>query len=43
MLLLLVNSELAKGSVDELAPLRDFRVGVLPVLLPAVFGLHIAT
>ncbi|KAH9971463.1 hypothetical protein BGW80DRAFT_1446338 [Lactifluus volemus] len=42
-LLLLVNSELAKGAVDELAPLRDFRVCVLPVLLPAVFGLHIAT
>jgi tRNA threonylcarbamoyladenosine dehydratase len=32
------------GSVDELAPLRDFRVRILPVLgpLPALFGLHIA-
>ncbi|KAH9023347.1 ubiquitin-protein ligase molybdopterin-converting factor [Lactarius pseudohatsudake] len=39
------GDELAKGSVDELAPLRDFRVRILPVLgpLPALFGLHIAT
>ncbi|KAH9956336.1 hypothetical protein BC827DRAFT_1232146 [Russula dissimulans] len=44
-LLPLAESELAKGSVDELAPLRDFRVRILPVLgpLPALFGLHIAT
>ncbi|KAH9974452.1 hypothetical protein BGW80DRAFT_1559946 [Lactifluus volemus] len=44
-LLPLANSELAKGSVDELAPLRDFRVRNLPVLgpLPAIFGLLIAT
>jgi tRNA threonylcarbamoyladenosine dehydratase len=44
-LLPLANSELARGSVDELAPLRDFRVRILPVLgpLPALFGLHIAT
>ncbi|KAH9956812.1 hypothetical protein BGW80DRAFT_1565569 [Lactifluus volemus] len=28
---------LIRGSVDELAPLRDFRVCVLPVLLPAAF------
>jgi tRNA A37 threonylcarbamoyladenosine dehydratase len=44
-LLPLADSELAKGSVDELAPLRDFRVRILPVLgpLPALFGLHIAT
>jgi tRNA threonylcarbamoyladenosine dehydratase len=43
-LLLLANSELTMGSVDELAPLRDFRVRILPVLgpLPALFGLHIA-
>jgi tRNA A37 threonylcarbamoyladenosine dehydratase len=44
-LLPLADTELAKGSVDELAPLRDFRVRILPVLgpLPALFGLHIAT
>ncbi|KAH9974445.1 hypothetical protein BGW80DRAFT_181570 [Lactifluus volemus] len=44
-LLPLASSELAKGSVDELAPLRDFRVRILLVLgpLPALFGLHIAT
>lgn len=44
-LLPLAGAELAKGSVDELAPLRDFRVRILPVLgpLPAIFGLHIAT
>ena len=44
-LLPLADAELAKGSVDELAPLRDFRVRILPVLgpLPALFGLHIAT
>jgi len=44
-LLPLAESELAKGAVDELAPLRDFRVRILPVLgpLPALFGLHIAT
>ncbi|KAH9971587.1 hypothetical protein BGW80DRAFT_1460540 [Lactifluus volemus] len=28
------SSELAKGSVDELTPLRDFRVRILPVLGP---------
>ena len=44
-LLPLAETELAKGDVDELAPLRDFRVRILPVLgpLPAIFGLHIAT
>jgi len=44
-LLPLPDTELAKGSVDELAPLRDFRVRILPVLgpLPGLFGLHIAT
>ena len=44
-LLPLADAELAKGSVDELAPLRDFRVRILPVFgpLPAIFGLHIAT
>ncbi len=44
-LLPLPDDELAKGSVDELAPLRDFRVRILPVLspLPGLFGLHIAT
>jgi tRNA threonylcarbamoyladenosine dehydratase len=43
-LLPLANSELTMGFVDELAPLRDFRVRILPVLgrLPALFGLHIA-
>jgi tRNA A37 threonylcarbamoyladenosine dehydratase len=44
-LLPLPDAEVAKGSVDELAPLRDFRVRILPVLgpLPGLFGLHIAT
>ncbi|KAF8497383.1 hypothetical protein F5888DRAFT_1794308 [Russula emetica] len=44
-LLPLPDAELTKGSVDELAPLRDFRVRILPVLgpLPGLFGLHIAT
>ncbi|KAH9974472.1 hypothetical protein BGW80DRAFT_1170665, partial [Lactifluus volemus] len=44
-LLPLANSELAKGSVDELAPLCDFPVHILPVLglISAHFGLHIAT
>jgi tRNA A37 threonylcarbamoyladenosine dehydratase len=44
-LLPLPDAELAKGSIDELAPLRDFRVRILPVLgpLPGLFGLHIAT
>jgi tRNA threonylcarbamoyladenosine dehydratase len=44
-LLPLAETELARGDVDELAPLRDFRVRILPVLgpLPAIFGLHIAT
>ena len=44
-LLPLAEAELAKGAVGELAPLRDFRVRILPVLgpLPAIFGLHIAT
>jgi tRNA threonylcarbamoyladenosine dehydratase len=41
-LLLLANSELAMSSVDELAPLHDSYVCILPVL-GAVFGLHIAT
>jgi hypothetical protein len=44
-LLPLSETELARGDVDELAPLRDFRVRILPVLgpLPAIFGLHVAT
>jgi tRNA threonylcarbamoyladenosine dehydratase len=44
-LLPLTSSELVMGSVDELAPLRDFRVRILPVLclLPEIFGLHIVT
>jgi tRNA A37 threonylcarbamoyladenosine dehydratase len=44
-LLPLADAELAKGAVGEHAPLRDFRVRILPVLgpLPALFGLHIAT
>ncbi|KAH9971577.1 hypothetical protein BGW80DRAFT_1460529 [Lactifluus volemus] len=44
-LLPLANSELARGSVDKLAPQRDFRVRILPVLGPlsAFFSLHIAT
>ncbi|KAI0259995.1 hypothetical protein BC834DRAFT_942561 [Gloeopeniophorella convolvens] len=44
-LLPLADAELARGGVDELAPLRDFRVRILPVLgpLPALFGLHAAT
>ena len=44
-LLPLADAELAKGAVDELAPLRDFRVRILPVLgpLPGLFGLYIAS
>ena len=44
-LLPIADAESTKSSVDELAPLRDFRVRILPVLgpLPALFGLHIAT
>jgi tRNA threonylcarbamoyladenosine dehydratase len=45
MLLPLASSELNMGWVDELVPLRDFRVCILLVLvpLPALFNLHIAT
>jgi hypothetical protein len=44
-LLPLADAELAKGSVDELAPLRDFRGRILPVFgpLPGLFELHIAS
>ncbi|KAN0139342.1 hypothetical protein V8E53_002843 [Lactarius tabidus] len=43
-LLPLADAELAKGFVDELTPLHDFCVRILPMLgpLPAIFGLHIA-
>ncbi|KAH9974450.1 hypothetical protein BGW80DRAFT_1458501 [Lactifluus volemus] len=43
--LVLANSELAMGSVDELVPLLHFHACILPMLgpLPALFGLHIAT
>jgi tRNA threonylcarbamoyladenosine dehydratase len=46
-LLPLANSELTTGTVDELAPLRDFHVDIfnLPMLgsLPALLDLNIAT
>ena len=44
-LLPLPQDEFDKGDVKELAPFDDFRVRILPVLgmLPAIFGLHIAT
>ncbi|KAH9971589.1 hypothetical protein BGW80DRAFT_445893 [Lactifluus volemus] len=46
-LLPLANSELATDAVDELAPLRDFHIGIfkLPMLgpLPALLNLKIAT
>ena len=44
-LLSLADAELAKGSVDERVPPRDFCVRILPVfgLLSELFGLHVAT
>uniref|UniRef100_V5EZ84 THIF-type NAD/FAD binding fold domain-containing protein n=1 Tax=Kalmanozyma brasiliensis (strain GHG001) TaxID=1365824 RepID=V5EZ84_KALBG len=44
-LLPLDDAEFARGNVDELAALEDFRVRILPVLgpLPAMFGLAVAT
>ncbi|KAJ7059297.1 hypothetical protein C8F01DRAFT_1254979 [Mycena amicta] len=44
-LLPLPEDEFAKGKVEELGVMDDWRVRVLPVLgpLPAVFGLHAAT
>lgn len=44
-LLPLPEEEFAKGKVDELSALRDFRVRILPVLgtMPAMFGLTIVT
>lgn len=44
-LLPLDETELAKGDVDQLSALRNFRVRILPVLgtMPGVFGLTIAT
>ncbi|KAG7194522.1 uncharacterized protein KQ657_004737 [Scheffersomyces spartinae] len=44
-LLPLDEEELAKGDVDQLSALRNFRVRILPVLgtMPGVFGLTIAT
>ncbi|KIM28523.1 hypothetical protein M408DRAFT_47445, partial [Serendipita vermifera MAFF 305830] len=44
-LLPLADEEFEKGAVHELAPFADFRVRILPVLgmLPAIFGMHIAT
>ena len=44
-LLPLDEAEVARGSVDELAALEDFRVRILPVLgpLPGMFGLAAAT
>ncbi|RPB09588.1 hypothetical protein P167DRAFT_527033 [Morchella conica CCBAS932] len=43
-LLPLSAEEFAKGGVDELAPLPEFRVRILPVLgtMPGVFGLCVA-
>jgi tRNA threonylcarbamoyladenosine dehydratase len=43
-LLPLSEKEFAKGNVDELSVLKDFRVRILPVLgtMPAVFGLCVA-
>lgn len=39
------EEELAKGDVDELTALKNFRVRILPVLgtMPAIFGLTIVT
>ncbi|EMG50033.1 putative mitochondrial outer membrane protein [Candida maltosa Xu316] len=44
-LLPLPDDEFAKGNVDQLSALRDFRVRILPVLgtMPGMFGLAIAT
>ncbi|CAK9440407.1 uncharacterized protein LODBEIA_P45070 [Lodderomyces beijingensis] len=44
-LLPLPEEEFARGSVDELSALQDFRVRILPVLgtMPGMFGLAIAT
>ncbi|KAI0018803.1 ubiquitin-protein ligase molybdopterin-converting factor [Xylariomycetidae sp. FL0641] len=43
-LLPLPEEEFAKGKVDELAPQKDFRVRILPVLgtMPSIFGLTAA-
>ncbi|KAH9974465.1 hypothetical protein BGW80DRAFT_1251664 [Lactifluus volemus] len=40
----LAHSEFAMGAVEELVPLRDFRIRILPMLglLLALFGLYIA-
>lgn len=44
-LLPLTEEELAKGNVDQLTALRNFRVRILPVLgtMPGMFGLTIAS
>ncbi|ODV63882.1 tRNA threonylcarbamoyladenosine dehydratase ASCRUDRAFT_30476 [Ascoidea rubescens DSM 1968] len=44
-LLPLPEDEYMKGNVDELTPLRDFRVRILPVLgpMPGIFGLTITS
>lgn len=44
-LLPLPEGEFAKGQVDQLSALKDFRVRILPVLgtMPGMFGLAIAT
>ncbi|MCH0629492.1 tRNA threonylcarbamoyladenosine dehydratase [Kocuria palustris] len=44
-LLPITEEELAKGDVDQLTALRNFRVRILPVLgtMPGMFGLTIAT
>ncbi|ODV79680.1 ubiquitin--protein ligase molybdopterin-converting factor [Suhomyces tanzawaensis NRRL Y-17324] len=44
-LLPLLNEEIEKGSVDQLAALQNFRVRILPVLgtMPGMFGLALAT
>jgi tRNA A37 threonylcarbamoyladenosine dehydratase len=44
-LLPLNQCELEKGQVDELSPLQNFRVRILPVLgtMPGMFGLTLAT
>ena len=45
VLLLLANSELTKGFLDELAPLCGLCIHILPMLgpLPVLFSLHIMT
>ena len=44
-LLPLPEEEYSKGNVDELTPLKDFRVRILPVLgpMPGIFGLTITS